>query len=261
MRFRSIVSIIVAGAALMACDKQQVSTVSPLAPLNDTGIALCRHFDEAGVVKQDEACIDSQRQDGAIGRDALSLTGKLKKRGGGYLGFDWTKLDKNGQPIVDQAQVWGKSDDSKKYTPWSCVKDNHTGLLWEVKSADPESQRFGELRYTWHKAPGESSDETQCNGVPCNAEDYIAYLNTINFCGSHHWRLPKVSELQSIVIMKEVGLAMDAHYFVNAVNHQYWTSQTYVPSRSRAWYVYFSDGTVSAAQKEFPAFIRGVSRK
>lgn len=39
----------------------------------------------------------------------------------GHAGFSFTKLDANGNELLANA------------TDWSCVKDNVTGLIWEVK--------------------------------------------------------------------------------------------------------------------------------
>ena len=47
----------------------------------------------------------------------------------GHAGFSYTKLDSNGKPLPDQTVDYAT-------TPWACVKDNVTGLIWEVKTDD-----------------------------------------------------------------------------------------------------------------------------
>ncbi|MBE8127142.1 hypothetical protein IC627_21570 [Photobacterium damselae subsp. piscicida] len=47
----------------------------------------------------------------------------------GIKGFNFVKLDKNGQELADNA------------TDWRCVEDKNTGLIWEVKVDDPSSPR------------------------------------------------------------------------------------------------------------------------
>lgn len=107
-------------------------------PLNDTGIMKCGDYvyDGSGSHQNTLNCasvgasqttsgIDTDGdpvpagQDAVYGRDAAS---NLSKVGYGPAGFDYTKLDANGDDLAEAA------------TSWSCVRDNVSGLIWEVKT-------------------------------------------------------------------------------------------------------------------------------
>lgn len=202
-------------------------------------------------------------QDGHFGRDALSRENKLKKMGGGHGGFDWTKLGRTGKVLAEQNVPWRIDGSEKEGFQWSCVRDNHTGLIWEIKSNDSTQFNYTNLQYSWYNAneaenggsPGlQNLDD--CNGIACNTQAYIDALNTMKLCGSDQWRLPTVNEQLTLAISDFVDLAMDKNYFPNAKNDQYWSSQTYVPRRELSWYFYYSDGSAASALKITPVYVR-----
>src|SRR5690554_2877353 len=85
--------------------------------INDTGITLCGNyaFDTTGAsLSGDDNAIDCA--------SAGALVGSLAKVGAGPAGFDYTKLDDNGTDLSDSAPTW------------HCLRDNVTGLTWEVKT-------------------------------------------------------------------------------------------------------------------------------
>jgi hypothetical protein len=128
------------------------------------------------------------RQDGRFGRDARARAGILAKVGGGSAGFDFTPLDATGQeiPLLDGAPA---------STP-VCVRDNVTGLTWEVKT--PENSR---TLYTRGQA--------------------FTFANAANsdsgLCGLTGWRVPKRRELLSIVDYERNRPAVDTRFFPNTV--------------------------------------------
>ena len=82
----------------------------------------------------------------------------------------YTKLDAQGNALPD-------SDSS-----WSMVKDNVTGLMWEMKT-DDGSIHDKDNTYNWGDAQSV----------------FIAKLNATNYGGFSDWRLPTFKELSSIV--------------------------------------------------------------
>lgn len=178
-------------------------SVTATHPLNDTGITGCM-----AVVGGDNTYFPCPvegfpGQDGEHGRDAVTLT----KTGGGDAGFDFTKLDADGQPLSTDA------------TEWHCVRDNHTGLIWEVKTHDG-GLRDQSHTYSWFNPDNSTNggdsgiqDAGQCAGSACDTHAYTLAVNAAGLCGGNDWRLPTVDELLSIVHNGRTSPAIDTDYF------------------------------------------------
>ena len=192
--------------------------------LNDTGIDFC-----ANKESNDLACPLSSfpDQDAQVGRDARAKAGTLSKVGGGAAGFDFTKLDSNGNDLPASA------------TEWNCVRDNVTGLIWEVKTLN--GLHFSGNGYSWYN-PDETTnggnaglpnagntglpDFSACIGSDCDTEAFKNAVNIAGWCGSNDWRLPTLGELQSIVDKGKKRPAIDTDYFPNTsiLKFYTWTS-------------------------------------
>lgn len=190
-------------------------------------------------------------QDADFGRDALARAGELEKIGGGAAGFDFTKLDDSGNDLPAGA------------IEWSCVRDNHTGLIWEVKVDDDtdHTRHFSHL-YAWYNSTGENDgghpgsvgDTNACdntlNGQNCNTENFVAAVNAIELCGASDWRMPSREEMRSIVHYGRTDWpAIDEDYFPNAESHAYWTASTSANDPSGAWQVHTGTGDFNGWQK------------
>lgn len=199
------------------------------------------------------------QQDCAEGRDAKAEAGTLPKTGTGRYGFDFTKLDANGDALDVSA------------TDWRCVRDNHTGLVWEVKTDSGLHSKTD--AYNWYSEAASVNGGAKgfagtyesgiCEGYVegqsetlCNTQAYVARVNAAGLCGANDWRLPEREELRSIV---DYGFAtpplMDADYFPNTqkgLGVFYWTN---TPSAlngdeipGSAWTFYSDDYGMSAIQ-------------
>lgn len=188
--------------------------------LNDTGYQKC-----ADAIANDLTCPATgfTGQDGDVGRDVLAATKKLRKTGKGAGGFDFTKIANDGSKLPDTA-VMGAG--KKK---WACTLDNVTGLMWQLNTNGS----------TWFEA-----------------FNYAKAANTANLCGKNDWRLPKKSELVSIVDFGQQKPAIDTSYFPNTENYNYWASDTYATFNPAAWYVDFTTGKSGAVDK----VVGGVTR-
>lgn len=198
-----------------------IATVSHAAGLNDTGIAHCG----AAVSGNYAPCQGSEPtgQDAHSGRDAAAAAGELVKIGGGEAGFDFTALDAGGNP----------TDPSSGANPHSCVRDNVTGLTWEVKTANG-GLRDKDWLYSWSAdaQPDEYAGEgagllcrnTQTVSIECNTYRYVVAVNAAGLCGHSDWRMPTRQELQSIVHYGRTNPAIDIGYFPNTGPGVYWTS-------------------------------------
>ena len=216
-------------------------------PLNDTGITAWGDINNNSLTSTQSSF---PGQDADSGRDAQAKAGTLNKTGASSKanqGFDFTKLDNTGSSLSNQAVVYTT-------TPWDCVKDNHTGLMWEVKTTD-NTIRDKSATFTWYNSnmTTNGGNTGTANGGSCNSpgncdtEKYIAAVNNgTGICGFHDWRLPTLDELNSIVdrSVPNPGPTIDTGYFPNTQNNTlYWTSSPYsVTAFPQAWYVEFQMG-------------------
>ena len=211
-------------------------------PLNDTGITWYASLNQNNLPSPPAGF---EGQDADYGRDPLAEDGVLLKQGGGAAGFDFTKLDGNGNELPAAA------------TTWSCVRDNHTGLTWEEKSNDG-GLRDQDWTYAWYNPDPVSNggaagylDPTSGSGwcagtlAHCNTEAYATAVNGQGLCGANDWRLPKRQELQSIVHWGRVGPSIDITYFPHTVSKVFWSSSPYADGSNGAWFVYFNYGYVN----------------
>ncbi len=229
----------------------------PVRVINDTGMTL----------QATNTTVDTPHQnawpgqDGQRGADILAESAVLAKAGRGEAGFDFTKLNSNGDEEDDEA------------AQFSCVRDNVTGLVWEVKTSDG-GLRDLDHRYSWYAeednggAAGDTNGpNTVCSIASCNTTDYIAAVNTAGLCGFYDWRLPTHQELLSIVHFGRADLPrVDSRYFPNtgastATTLWYWTSQPGADGVSNdaaqnAWAIDFISGVDNFLNKSDPVAIR-----
>jgi len=184
-------------------------------------------------------------QDADVGRDADPA---LNSNSDGRAGFSFTKLDAAGAPLGNQAAVYAT-------TPWSCVKDNVTGMMWEVKTtAGAGGVRDPNYSYTWFNstgvndggAPGVENGGVCVDPVSCDTEKYVATVNAAGLCGHKDWRMPDKEALRSIVDYSgpAYGQCIDTGYFPNTkVNQGYWSASTNATNSAVARSVEFMAGS------------------
>lgn len=169
----------------------------------------------------------------------------------GHAGFSFSKIANSGAELPSTAALGSGSND------WACNRDNVTGLIWEVKTAD------GGLRdqndsYFWYNTdsttnggvagyddPG-ATCEGYVSGQPatyCNTQAFVARVNGAGLCGQTDWRMPTRKELQGIVSYDRVVPAIDTDYFPNTPAYSVvWSGSPYAYDSDFAWYVYFDFG-------------------
>ncbi|WP_405632758.1 PKD domain-containing protein [Pseudoalteromonas sp. Ld20] len=235
----------------------------PLGLINDTGMAKC--FNNT----QEIACTspDFPRQDAALGRDSVVGT-HIDKVGKGELAFDFTKLNEFADEIADDA------------ADFSCIRDNVSGLIWEVKSPNtgtlPSSTqlREGQNHYTWYLTSSNGiqqgsvagSSDTCSTISHCGLQAYVDAVNSLDYCGGTNWRVPTYSELLSLLDYSKQGqsVLIDSDFFPNTpsvslLTHlRYWSAQTAADgtSLSQAYIIDMNDGNDLAYPKNNTAFVR-----
>gem|GEM_PF-1069092 len=137
----------------------------------------------------------------------------------------YTKLDADGNDLPDSA------------TDWAMVRDNVTGLIWEVKTDD-----------------GSIHDKDDCYHWQDAEAVFVADLNANNFGGYSDWRLPTIKELSSIINSGTCNPAVNTDYFPNTVSLPYWSSNTNVNNTDYAWDVHYYHGTVASEDKSYGSY-------
>lgn len=214
--------------------------------VNDTGVGWCT---DGTNIELPCPQSDLPGQDGERGRDALARDGQLPKIGGGVDGFDFTKIGTDGSPLLASA------------TQWACVRDEVTGLTWELKKNDGGARDYRN-RFSWYDPnsatnggyAGSQGSTSTCDntlgGAKCNTFEYAKYVNQQGMCGRYDWRVPTRRELLSIVRRGVESPRVDTNYFkpfyVNSINgpYAYWTS-TPGADGGGAWWVDFAITGVS----------------
>lgn len=200
-------------------------------------------------------------QDGQRGADIIEKNGLIEKAGRGKAGFDFTRLNANGD------------EQDAGATSWSCVRDNVTGLIWEVKTDDGTFQDK-DYTYAWYSDEVNGGFEgdllgnnASCLLTNCNTSAYVEAVNAQGLCGFYDWRMPTHHELFSLMHMGMAdSVAIDEDYFphtgqVSGAPLWYWTS---VPSADgvndddarNAWALDFVSGVDNFLNKSTAARVR-----
>jgi len=137
----------------------------------------------------------------------------------------YTKLDATGNALPDDA------------SSWVMVRDNITGLIWEIKQDMDGSPNYvnphdADNTYTWYDSnPATNGGNAGTPGDGTDTEDFINALNAANFGGHDGWRLPTVKELSYLVdsSISYPGPTINTLFFPNSAGvamgvHSYWSA-------------------------------------
>jgi len=158
----------------------------------------------------------------------------------------FTKLNQYGETLSDSAEIW------------SMVRDNVTGLIWEVKT-DDESIRDKDNTFYWFDSNPETNGGNAGNDNELNTENYINQLNEYRlFCHSD-WRMPTLNELATLINYGKTSPAAFVKYFPNMQSQKYWSSSSYNEDSSYAICIDFSIGSEYFNKKAIKrSYIRAV---
>ncbi len=237
------------GATVTIEASDQVAPPTGDAPaLNDTGATSCATATERGLdCSSPDIVADYPNQDGASGRDPMDFDDT-----DGVRGFSFTKLGADGSPLADQSVDYAT-------TPWTCVRDEVTQRVWEIKTGDA-GLRDRQWTYSWYSTRVspvqgfEDVGECETRGR-CDTEKYVREVNEAGLCGFDDWRLPSSAELQSIVHYESGGAAIDGTFFPNAEADLYWSATpSSVPGEAE--FVGFRHGEIRAMGHDQPLAVR-----
>jgi len=183
----------------------------------------------------------------------------------------FVRLNAQGTPLTTKQAEYNRAPWAKDYrtVPWSCIKDNRTGLIWEVKTND-QFLRDNHWTYTWSEptqvGKGGYAGKTnggKCKGSACDTQAYVAAVNAEKLCGHDDWRLPHIVELHTLLNRKDncPGTCIEQRYFPNAAIGGYWSSSPFEEFICYAWGLDFELADASGAHKNTPLFIRLVRGK
>lgn len=165
-------------------------------------------------------------QDCEHGRDATHYDDS-----DGDAGFSFTKVGGDGALLSADADRW------------SCVVDNVTGLMWEVKTPAGDDGvstglHTGTDRFSWYSTDSANNggnigdwnrDRDDCYGYQagspgtfCNTQAFVERVNSAGLCSYSDWRLPTLMELTSVIHFGRTEPAIDAEYFPNTSHRGHW---------------------------------------
>ena len=129
------------------------------------------------------------------------------------------------------------------------IVDLETGLEWEKKC--------------WGCVGNHQTDGHDWNS---GIWTWLAAVNTesggAGFAGHNDWRIPNINELQTLADYGKVSPATDSAFNVFPDNFtascNYWSSTSYAADPSKAWTVYFFDGSVGVEHKAIQYCVRAV---
>ena len=212
-------------------DASNEVSAAPKNPLNDTGITVSGN----GTSGINASCTKAIQNGGHVpqdcdqGRDADASIA-ANKVGTGVAAFDYTKLGSDGFELGVQNVAWSADGTEAEGSQWSCIRDNVTGLVWEIKTASG-IHSFNE-KVTW-----------QNRGGLANA------TNSEGLCGITSWRVPSLTELLTIANNGRQNPANDVPRFPNSKSQSYWTDDAISGVATNAWTVNFFSGIGNSKAK------------
>ncbi|KAB2930711.1 MAG: DUF1566 domain-containing protein [Leptonema illini] len=215
------------GNAITAAVQRVFTTTSrnTYFPIADTGQTFC--YNGSTIIPCGDSSFPNQDGDFSNTPNKRSFTGPM--------------------PHPVYANDYTTTDNVTGFTWKTCSQGQLMGGSLDCKGSGTNSP-YGATTYTWYNAINACADLNIQNGGA-------------GYAGRTHWRLPTLSELESLPDYGTSNTAkIDNTGFPGAVTSYYWSTSTAVHNQSNAWFVHFSDGyAMHGHSKSTSFFVRCVS--
>ena len=169
--------------------------------------------------------------------------------------FDMTRINQDGS--INDGSDYAKN-------PWVCVRDNQSGMTWEVKTTEPGLSNMSNT-YSWYD-PDQASNGGYagkanagvCTGSDCDTNSFTKAVNAKKLCGLSDWHLPSRFELNTIVDTSIFfpGPTLPVAFFPESLPGKYWTDTTFRTRRAGAWVWRFDYGNDYVVEKSEALSVR-----
>ena len=231
--------------------------------INDTGIDWSGNYPQGNNAScsSGTGLTPGTLQDCNFGRDS---TGTTNEDSDGYAGFRYTKLNQQGTALSSQTVAWDDLGSEADNSQWSCVLDENTGLVWEVKQSN-NGLHHSSRTYRWGgiSALGRDADiDITVKGIYYDDwNELVDGSNESLLCGRNDWRAPTLFELNSIVYngkSNQLNPAIDNRYFPNTEydtltsNKIYWSNTPFAEnvSSDEALSINFGRGVIFKSKRQ-----------
>jgi len=136
----------------------------------------------------------------------------------------YTKIANNGSDLPDSALLGSAADD------WGCTRDDATGLIWEVKTADGGLRDQGKT-YTnyddttkaqkWNGSIYVNPTQAEIDAAS-NSFGLAKTVNSSSLCGYGDWHRPSKDELLGIV-NTSYSPSVNPSFFPNTPSANFWS--------------------------------------
>lgn len=165
---------------------------------------------------------------------------------------------------ITSVQAWQVDFDGGRVDPvdrseYAYVRCVYGGPYWALVPSkrlvilDDNTTRDTQTNLIWQRA-----DDRQFG----NLQDATEYCENLELNGQSDWRLPTISELQTIIDLTRSDPAFDTKIFVDNIYHYYWSSSGAAFDPDLGWYVHFGNGAVNTepqTQRNAVRCVRGIS--
>jgi hypothetical protein len=195
--------------------------------LNDTGSTRDANYAKGN----GKNCFDKTgQQDCSHGRDYHFVEGSFIKAGFGHAGFDFSVLNADGSLYSGQGDY--------PSNPWACIRDNHTGLVWEVKTNDG-GLHDKDKGYRWG---GKTAKGKGFGEYYADWDVLVDGSNSELLCGYNDWRVPSLKELHGLVNYAANVPTINTQLFPNTnILSMFWSSSPTASLSNHAWFVFFGE--------------------